>query len=68
MKLDLFCWSRITEYVKLCGAAMRRLSDREALDRIWGDSHEDVVYDSEIDGDEYCDESENSGEYISAEE
>ena len=49
---------------------MRRLSDRDALDRIWADSgDEDVVsYDSEFDGDEYCDESENFGEYISADE
>ena len=27
-----------------------------------------VVYDSEFDGNEYCDKSENTGEYISAEE
>ena len=47
---------------------MRRLGDRDALGSLWGDSHEDVIYHSEFDGDEYCDESENSGEYISAEE
>lgn len=50
-------------------AVMRRLSDRDALDRIWADSgDEDVVYDSQSDSDEYCNESENSGEYVSAEE
>ena len=73
MKLAWFAWSRHIEYVKLfahfCDAATRRLSDRDALYRIWADSgDEDVVYDSEFDGDEYCDELENSGEYISAEE
>ena len=61
VKLTLFSWSRHIEYVKhfahFCGAAMRKLINLEAVDRIWTDyGDEDVFYDSEFDGDEYFDD------------